>query len=413
MMINKGIFSPFQGNKYGYQRLYSKLYAKLYFCLMRSVIFYISAACMLLLTACSTTRKAGQAARLTSLKMLSEFEVPYNTKFENTVTGGLSGIDYNAAKDEYYLICDDRGNYNHPRFYTATIHIRDYRIDTVLFKSVTFLKDRAGNYYPSSREDPYHTPDPEAMRYNALKHTFVWTSEGERIVSPAKTILENPAITETDPDGNYLDTFALPSQFIMKATENGPRQNGVFEGIAFDKNYQYAFVSTEEPLYEDGPRAGTGDSSGTIRIIKYDMQTKRPVAQYAYRVEPVAYPPVTPSAYKINGISDILWTGKDRLLVIERSYSTGRIPCTIRLFEADLSKATDISSLGSLKDHPKVKMASKKLLLNMDELGILTDNIEGITFGPTLPNGKRSLVLVVDNNFNPLEKMQFFLFEVN
>jgi hypothetical protein len=34
----------------------------------------------------------------------------------------------------------------------------------------------------------------------------------------------------------------------------------------------------------------------------------------------------------------------------------------------------------------------KKLLLNMDDLDMLMDNIEGVTFGPTLPNGRRSLV---------------------
>jgi hypothetical protein len=40
------------------------------------------------------------------------------------------------------------------------------------------------------------------------------------------------------------------------------------------------------------------------------------------------------------------------------------------------------------------------------------DNLEGMTFGPALPNGKRSLVLVSDNNFNPLQLTQFLAFEV-
>ncbi len=39
-------------------------------------------------------------------------------------------------------------------------------------------------------------------------------------------------------------------------------------------------------------------------------------------------------------------------------------------------------------------------------------NVEGVTFGPTLANGRRSLVLVTDNNFNAKEKTQFLLFEV-
>ncbi len=34
----------------------------------------------------------------------------------------------------------------------------------------------------------------------------------------------------------------------------------------------------------------------------------------------------------------------------------------------------------------------------------IIDNIEGITFGPTLPNGNQSIILISDNNFNSLGK---------
>ena len=34
------------------------------------------------------------------------------------------------------------------------------------------------------------------------------------------------------------------------------------------------------------------------------------------------------------------------------------------------------------------------------------DNIEGLTFGPVV-NGKRTLILVSDNNFNPAQFTQF------
>lgn len=48
----------------------------------------------------------------------------------------------------------------------------------------------------------------------------------------------------------------------------------------------------------------------------------------------------------------------------------------------------------------------------MDELGIYVDNIEGVTFGPLLPNGNKTLLLVADNNFNPIQKSQVLLFEI-
>ena len=56
--------------------------------------------------------------------------------------------------------------------------------------------------------------------------------------------------------------------------------------------------------------------------------------------------------------------------------------------------------------------ATKKLLLNMDNLGIYIDNIEGVTFGPTLPNGHKTLLFIADNNFTQIEKTQLLLFEV-
>jgi hypothetical protein len=48
----------------------------------------------------------------------------------------------------------------------------------------------------------------------------------------------------------------------------------------------------------------------------------------------------------------------------------------------------------------------------MYDLGIYTDNIEGVTFGPLLPNGHKTLLFIADNNFNPFEKAQILLFEV-
>lgn len=48
----------------------------------------------------------------------------------------------------------------------------------------------------------------------------------------------------------------------------------------------------------------------------------------------------------------------------------------------------------------------------MDDLGIYIDNIEGVSFGPLLPNGHKTLLFVADNNFSPIEKSQLLLFEV-
>ncbi len=56
---------------------------------------------------------------------------------------------------------------------------------------------------------------------------------------------------------------------------------------------------------------------------------------------------------------------------------------------------------------------SKKLLYNLDDLGIPLDNIEGISWGPTLEDGSRALILVSDNNFTPgTQFTQFLAFRI-
>lgn len=362
---------------------------------------------------CSPTRPVSKISETSHLKFLDEYDVPYNMEFNNTIIGGLSGMDYNPKQNLYYLISDDRSEKNSARFYTARIVINQNKIDSFLFSDVKFLKNNVGKVYPNFHNDPFRTPDPEAMRYDPRKDILVWSSEGERIVTQNKVVLEDPSVTEINTDGNYIDTFTLPPQLRMHVTESGPRRNGVFEGLTFADNYKTLFVSVEEPLYNDGSRAGLNDSLGIIRIVKFDMATKKSIAQYAYVIDPVAHAPAPPGAFEINGVSDILSLGENRILVIERSFSTGQVGFTVKFYLADLSAADNINDISSLKNNPDVKKASKNLLLNLDDLGFYIDNIEGITFGPILKNGKRSLLLISDNNFNPLQKTQVLLFEID
>jgi hypothetical protein len=367
------------------------------------------------LYACSPAKKSAVDApsfNAGSLKLLSEYVVPHNLPFKGTTVGGLSGIDYDIDKDVYYLICDDRSAINPARFYTAKVHISNNRIDSVSFIAVTNLQQPDGNVYPDSKQNPSGTPDPEALRYDLPNKRMIWSSEGERIIRGKDTVLANPSISIVSPEGKFIDTFPLPANLRMHAIEKGPRQNGVLEGMSFGEGYRSLYVNVEEPLFEDGSRAETTPNDAWIRIYRFDTKSKKNTAQYAYKLDPVAYPATPETAFKVNGIPDILYTGNDKMIILERSYSTGRLACTIKIFLADLKDAENIISNPSLRQTPPVKPVLKKLLLNMDALGIYVDNVEGITFGPTLPNGHRTLLLVADNNFVALEKTQFFLFEL-
>lgn len=374
----------------------------------------ISFSSIFLLTSFSVAQKTVKPGdvSISKIRYLSEYVVPYNQSFKGTTIGGLSGIDYDAERKVYYLISDDRSQKNAARYYTAKILFTSSKIDTVQFVGVTTLLDASGKPYPNSKQDPAHTPDPEALRYDPITRQMMWTSEGERIVSGNNKVLENPAITIITPNGKYIDTFPLPSNLLMQATEKGPRQNETLEGLTFANHFKTMYISLEQPLYEDGPRADFAENKPWIRIFKYDIATKKNTAQYAYKLDPVAHPVILASAFKINGISDILSMGDNKLLVLERSFSTGRLACTIKVFKSDLNNATNIIRNPSLKSNTDFVSVTKKLLLNMDDLGMYIDNMEGLTFGPVLPNGHRTLLFVADNNFSLFEKTQFLLFEV-
>ena len=84
---------------------------------------------------------------------------------------------------------------------------------------------------------------------------------------------------------------------------------------------------------------------------------------------------------------------------MERSFSVGAPDTgnTIKLYEVELRRHT----------------ARKTLLLDLDDLGIPLDNVEGMTFGPRLRDGRRSVVLVSDNNFSATQFTQFLLFALD
>ena len=363
------------------------------------------------LFSCGTQNKVGKPP-IRQLRFVSEFNLPHGMQFRGTTVGGLSGIDYHAGDDLYYLVADDRSDINPARFYTAKIVIGQRGIDTVLLLRVDTLRQRNGKPFPNKRENSLMTPDPEAVRYNQTNNTLVWSSEGERIVRKGISVLTNPSINIMAINGTLIDTLPLPVNMHMQEIEKGPRQNGVFEGLSFSPDAKRLFVSVEEPLHEDGPRAGLKDTAGWIRLVDYDMATKQPVAQYAYQIDPVVQEPISPGLFVVNGVPDILTLNNHQLLVLERSFSTGRLTCNVRVYLADLRGAENIAGVASLKTKVPAKPVRKTLLLNMDTLGRWVDNVEGMTFGPRLPNGKRSLLFVTDDNFSPMERMQFFLFEV-
>lgn len=345
------------------------------------------------------------------LKLIGHYDYPHGRFFRNTVVGGLSGIDYDPGNDLYYLICDDRSERNVARYYTARIAVSEKGIDTVIFTDFKPLLDSMGRPYPGARENRWRTPDPESIRYNRVTQEVVWSSEGERDIGK-DTVLIDPVIQVAGADNKYRSTYQLPANLRMQAVEAGPRQNGVLESLTFSDDFTALYTCLEEPLFEDGPRPTTEETQSWVRIYKFDAKRQINTAQYAYKLEKVARPASPPAAFKVNGVSEILYIGPGKLLTVERSFSTGSLALVIKVFLTDLSKAENIAANTSLSKTPPKQPAVKKQILDMSKLNIFIDNIEGVTFGPMLPNGHQTLLFVADDNFKFFEKNQFLLFEV-
>ena len=131
----------------------------------------------------------------------------------------------------------------------------------------------------------------------------------------------------------------------------------------------------------------------------------------AYALEPIPLAPDPANDFADNGVSEILALTETSLLVLERSYAVGR-GNTVRLYEASTEQASDVLGMASLKGG-RFAPATKRLVLDFAALGLpKIDNLEGMSWGPVLPNGNRTLVLVSDDNFSPEQVTQFIALEV-
>jgi hypothetical protein len=330
--------------------------------------------------------------------------VPTGTSFAGTTVGGLSSIAYDRARGVYYAISDDPSQFQPARYYTIAIDLRHGALDDsdVSFRDVTTLLAPDGNPYPPQ------SLDPEGLGLTCDRRLVI-TSEGfsDRLIAPFVRLYSL--------DGRFLRDFPVPSAFLPTADKSsGVRPNLAFETAGVTPNCRHVFTAGENAVYQDGPAATIGNGS-PARILRYDLRARTVDRQWVYDTDPVAEPPFPATQFSVNGVDDLLALDDEHLIGMERSFSVGA-PGTgnkIKLYEISLAGATNVNGAFSLAGRlDRIRSARKRLLLDLDRLGIPLDNVEGITFGPRLPDGRQSLVLVSDNNFAASQFTQFLLFAV-
>jgi 3-phytase len=352
-------------------------------------------------------------ATLASYEFIGTANIPTGTQFEDTEVGGLSSITYHPERDVYYALSDDPGNIDPVRYYTLSIDLSDGQLDAgdISFLEVTtILNESREPYAPGSL-------DPEGFVL-ARRQSFYFSSEGLAAASPPV----EPFIKRLNRNGRANRTMIIPEKFLPDGTgAQGVRPNLGFESLGITPDKRTLVTASEGALAQDGPAANV-DQASFARILQYRLGYKKPQEEFVYVVNPVAEPPVPADQFRVNGLVELLpLDNAGTMLALERSFSVGAggLGNTIWLYEISTQGATDVSGYETLfpngVDQPPVDFepVTKRLILNVEEdLGIEPDNIEGMTFGPPLPDGRIPLILVSDNNFAATQSTQFIVLAI-
>ncbi len=190
------------------------------------------------------------------------------------------------------------------------------------------------------------------------------------------------------------DTGTLVGSVAVPAVFANVRSNLSLEALAWDKTGQFLWTGNEEALSVDGPVSSLVAGT-TVRLQRFDA-TLQPAGQWAYVTEPLPGDIGAPGRdVELSGLPELIVLPDGEVLALERAVGAGAA-IRHRLFQIDVSAATDTSTIPSLSGTTFVPV-TKTLLWQRD---VLLTNLEGATVGPTLADGAFSLLLVSDNGSN-------------
>lgn len=362
--------------------------------------------------------------RVTAIEFLGEVLFTTPVSFQEMEVGGLSALAYDAENSVFYALSDGRSSDEKgpARFYTLNIPLSPAGLEVEII-GVTPLLDQEGVEFANSALDP----EGMAVVGNQL------------YIASERDLDGNPWIRRFDiATGMQSGELTVPDRYRV-GDGVGTRSNLGFEALTVTPDGRYLLAGMEGALVQDGPEA-TLDNESLARVLRYDLGAAdpNPIGEFVYITDPVIDAPNPDDAFTVNGLVELLaLDNAGTLLALERSFSVGapRAGNNIRLFEASSGGALDTNSLDDLFREDEIEddgeilppgpfeidpPAEKSELLNLAEPIEAGDfateyNVEGLTFGPDLPDGRRTLIMVSDNNFDsafPEAEFQFLAFAI-
>lgn len=349
-----------------------------------------------------TARVAGTLVDRSELTDKLEGGIPHNR------LGGISAIEYTGSGHEY-LLQPDRGPGDGATAYRCRFHIFKLEVYAGQKPSVTatiektiLLQDEAGRPLvglDSAIDKDQNRSlrfDPEGVRTDRRGKIFISDEYG-------------PSVYAFSEFGKWTAILPMPSKFKIahpsksaaeEALKNksGRQPNGGLEGLAIIPDGTKLYAIMQRPLIQDSRAGQEGERrTGTNnRIIEFDLARGR-TREFLYPLDDTK-----------NGVCEILAINSHEFLVLERDGKGGSEAVAKRIYKVDLAGATDISSREALPAEgiPKgVKPAHKILFLDLldPKFGLagsgFPEKIEGLAFGPDLTDGRRLLIVAIDNDF--------------
>lgn len=345
-----------------------------------------------------------------SLDFLGEYKLP-KTDFLDTPVGGLSAVTYDRRRDRFYAVSDDPSLLAPARFYTFKIAFNSattekIEIQKVDIESVKFLTNKDGQTFAKE------SITPKGIAITPEQTVFIsgYSATGDSFA---------PFVQEFDMNGKMLQSLPIPQRYIAKAVDEKEsldiQQTSAFESLTFNPTGNIPtsgepvnlFTATSLALVQDR-EPYSSDKGAKSRFLHYLIGYGSPVllAEYFYPLEPT-------SSSATNSLVELLSVDLGgHFLSLERSKEQSGF--NENIFQLATGGATDTSRIDSLKGEIKgIRPIKKKLLLDLKNLGIPLDNLQGMTLGPRLRDGTQSLLLVSDNNFDDQQATQFLLFRLN
>lgn len=322
--------------------------------------------------------------------------------------GGFSAIDYTGTGNRYCLL-SDRGPGDGKYAYSCRVHYFDIELQpgpgrrlNVKLQSTGLLRDNQGRPLSGSTaafEGPNAAEnlrfDPEGLRLGPGGEIFVSDEYG-------------PTVSQFSTSGVRSRVFPLPPRFAIAhpaagkleeavANHSGRQPNKGMEGLAIVPGGGKLVGALQGPLIQESLDSEKGKRNGVnVRLVQIDLKSGS-TREFLY-----------PLDSQKNGICEILAINDQDFLLIERDGLPGGNAKFKKIMKASIAGATDISGIdlpASSKIPKQVKPVTKSVLIDLldPRHGLAGDSfpekVEGLTFGPSLPDGRRLLIVCVDNDF--------------